>query len=60
MKKWKKFIGRRITLSSALLMTACGEAARMKGVLEMRNQFLRKHTDDWCKWGGNESERSVR
>lgn len=51
MKMWKKFIGTGITLSAALLMTACGGNSDNEGGSDFKGDTLTVGV-----WGGNESE----
>lgn len=51
MKMWKKFIGTGITLSAALLMTACGGSSDNEGGSDFKGDTLTVGV-----WGGNESE----
>lgn len=51
MKKWKKFIGTGITLSAALLMTACGGSSENEEGSDFKGDTLTIGV-----WGGNESE----
>jgi multiple sugar transport system substrate-binding protein len=51
MKKWRKFIGTGITLSAALLMTACGGSSENEGGSDFKGDTLTVGV-----WGGNESE----